>query len=130
MHVKGWQAIRRRKKERRRRAARFARALIRKRGTRYGSTTVVINKSGPPCPRCSQATQVRAHNGLTEKQKRQPFYFERWYCCLNSDCKTTLIMPDEHKVWNDQGDIALTILNSTASPLRGTGCAAKGEVPQ
>ncbi len=62
---------------------------------------IVLDEAGPPCPRCSQATQVREHAAITEKHtRRQPFYYSRWYRCLNPNCKTTLIMPEQYKVWN------------------------------
>jgi hypothetical protein len=82
-----WTAIRKRRKARRRRK------------TRFGITTVV-RESGPPCRRCKQATEVREHGAITEKHLAQPFYYTRWFRCTNRKCKTTLIMPEEFKVWN------------------------------
>ena len=96
-----WTAIRKRRKERRRRS-------------RFGITTVV-RESGPPCRRCKQATEVREHGAITEKHLAQPFYYARWYRCRNPSCKTTLIMPEEFKVWNykpSDGDIALDVLDT------------------
>jgi hypothetical protein len=89
-----------------------ARRKNKKTTTRYGGSTVIVrNEHGPPCPRCHQITEVREHQGLTEKQQRQPFYYARWYRCTNSQCRTTLIMPEEFKVWRGTGDIALDVLN-------------------
>jgi hypothetical protein len=70
MHDTPWQEIRRRKERRRRRK----KAKMKK--TRHGKV-LVLRESGPPCPRCKQATQVREHAAITEKQLRQPFYYLR-----------------------------------------------------
>jgi hypothetical protein len=42
---------------------------------------------------------VREHERIGPKQLARPFYYSRWYCCLNRNCKTKLIMPEEFKVW-------------------------------
>jgi hypothetical protein len=54
---------------------------------------------GDPCPRCGLRTQVRAHIEITEQQLRQPWYYSRWFVCVNRDCRTTLIMPERFKVF-------------------------------
>jgi hypothetical protein len=28
------------------------------------------------------------------------FFYTRWFCCLNKQCKTTLVMPARYKVTN------------------------------
>jgi hypothetical protein len=48
-------------------------------------------------------TEIREHDGVGEKQLRQPFYYRRWFCCTNKDCKTTMIMPERYKVMNPGG---------------------------
>ncbi len=67
---------------------------------------------GPGCPRCSTPMEIRKHRVVGEKQLRQPFYYSQWYCCLNRKCRTTLVMPEEFKVYPDIGsqDIALEVL--------------------
>lgn len=60
----------------------------------------IITCDGPPCFRCGGKTQVRMHKSVTSKQLRQPFYYKEWYYCLNSKCKTTLIMQERHKIFN------------------------------
>jgi hypothetical protein len=72
-----------------------------KSGKRVGKSTIVISKSGPSCPRCRRPTQVRTHAQVGPKQLRQPYYFKRWYFCTNYDCRTTLIMEEQDKKWND-----------------------------
>lgn len=42
--------------------------------------------------------QVREHAAITEKMLRQAVYYTRWYCCMNHQCRTTLVMPEEHRV--------------------------------
>jgi hypothetical protein len=55
--------------------------------------------SGPPCPRCKQPTEIREHVEVTAKELAKPFYYSRWYRCLNNRCKTRLIMPNEFRVF-------------------------------
>jgi hypothetical protein len=88
-----WTGIRKRRKKRRRHAG------GKRRTTRLGKV-VVVNDSGPPCPRCKQPTQVREHKEIGERQLCSKFYFVRWYLCTNRQCRTTLIMPEAFKVWN------------------------------
>lgn len=88
-----WTAIRKRRRERRRHAGGKTQM------TQSGKV-VVVNESGPPCPRCREPTQVRQHKKIGERQLRAKFYFARWYLCTNQHCRTTLIMPETFKVWN------------------------------
>jgi hypothetical protein len=55
---------------------------------------------GDPCPRCCRPTEIREHPEITEKHRRQPYYFTRWFFCTNPDCKVTLHMSERYKVWN------------------------------
>lgn len=57
---------------------------------------------GPPCPRCGRSMQVREHNRITDEQLKRPFFYRLWYRCMNRDCKTTLVMPEQFKVHNTQ----------------------------
>jgi hypothetical protein len=61
----------------------------------------IVGFDGPPCRRCGCPTEIREHERVTEKELGKPFYYRRWYNCRNRDCRTTLIMPDEFKVWNE-----------------------------
>jgi hypothetical protein len=40
-------------------------------------------KDGIPCPRCGEPTVIRQHHVITDKMLRQPFYYLRWYRCVN-----------------------------------------------
>ena len=62
------------------------------------SNTVVVEGDGPPCHRCGQLTRIHGHREVSKKMLSQPFYYERWYVCLNPTCKTTLIMPNDFRV--------------------------------
>jgi prophage regulatory protein len=62
---------------------------------------VVVSADGPPCPLCGAAMEVREHDRITDKHLRQPFYYRRWYRCMQINCATKLVMPEEHKVWNE-----------------------------
>lgn len=64
------------------------------------SSTIRLNEIGPSCPRCGKPTKVCAHRTITSKQLKQPFFYSKWYKCTNELCKTTLIMPEEFRVFN------------------------------
>jgi hypothetical protein len=96
-----WKQIRKRKKERRKReAARLRREGMLPKQLAVPSGTVAVGLDGPKCPRCNKPTQIREHQRIGPKQLRRRFYFRRWFFCMNMDCRTTLIMRDEFKVWN------------------------------
>jgi len=43
--------------------------------------------------------QVREHAHVTRAmQETETFYYSRWHCCTNDDCKTALVMSDRHRV--------------------------------
>jgi hypothetical protein len=60
----------------------------------------VISGMGDPCPRCCLPTQIREHEAIHEKHLRQPFYFRRWFHCMNPQCKVQMIGVERFKVWN------------------------------
>jgi hypothetical protein len=59
----------------------------------------VVGMNGDPCPRCRKPTEIREHTEITAKHLAQPFFYERWFNCVNPACKTTLIMPDRYRVF-------------------------------
>jgi hypothetical protein len=61
---------------------------------------VMVSENGPPCPRCGRPMQIREHDRIRAKQLRQPYYFQRWYCCTYGNCTTTFVMAEKFKVWN------------------------------
>jgi hypothetical protein len=71
---------------------------------------IIIGTNGPPCPRCRRPTQIRMHREIGAKQLRQPYYYSRWFCCTNANCKTTTYMLDEFRVWNE-GSLGPRIMN-------------------
>ena len=60
---------------------------------------IIVRNDDVRC-RCGVLAQAREHRELTTKQLRQPFYFSKWFNCLNQSCKTTIFMKDEYKVVN------------------------------
>jgi hypothetical protein len=42
--------------------------------------------------------QIREPAGVGDRQQRQLFSYTRWFCCMNKQCKTTLVMPARYKV--------------------------------
>ena len=123
-----------------------------KQNSKAQSNTVRVpltEDDGPPCPRCHQPTEIREHKAITAKQLAQPFYYSRWFKCLNGSCHTTLIMPEEFKVYRDSGvgivepapyrDIALDVLDEMNRTRRTFGeftrayyqqCAQEGIDPE
>jgi hypothetical protein len=58
----------------------------------------VVGLDGDPCPRCGQATEIREHTALSDRHLNAPYYFTRWFNCLNPACDTKLIMQERFKV--------------------------------
>ena len=63
------------------------------------SNVRIVPGQGVPCPRCDRATTIRQHVAITAKELAKPFYYRRWYICENRDCRTTMIMPEDCKVY-------------------------------
>jgi len=59
----------------------------------------VVGHDGDPCHRCGQPTEVREHIEITAKHRNQPFYYSRWFYCVNDACQTKQIMPDRFRIW-------------------------------
>ncbi|MGA8158486.1 MAG: hypothetical protein WB822_20245 [Rhodoplanes sp.] len=90
--LKKWDALRKRKKQRRKLEAKPEKPRVK------GNVRILPGFAGPPCPRCRKPMQIREHVAITEKMLRQAAYYKRWYCCMNSKCRTTLVMPEEFRV--------------------------------
>lgn len=60
----------------------------------------VVDHVGLPCPRCGELSETRKHKAMTEKIRRQPYYYTVWFNCVNTRCHTTVFMSDDYKVWN------------------------------
>lgn len=67
--------------------------------------SIVLKEYGVKCPRCKRMTVAFEHRQITDKLKRQPFYYRRWFYCIHDDCKTTYIMLPEYKVFPDNSQI-------------------------
>jgi hypothetical protein len=67
-------------------------------GKRKRRKSIVIPGDGDPCPRCGETMQIREPAGVGDRQQRQLFSYTRWFCCMNKQCKTTLVMPARYKV--------------------------------
>lgn len=63
--------------------------------------SVLVGSDGIPCPRCNKPTEVYEHKAITDKLRRQPFYYSRWFYCRNSSCQTKVIVREEFVVWNN-----------------------------
>jgi hypothetical protein len=85
-----------------RRSRRQRRALVQQQTIKRMSRAQkrrVLPEDGIPCPRCGTTTEAREHTVITAKMLRQPFYYRRWYRCINPRCKTTMVMRDEDRIY-------------------------------
>ncbi len=61
------------------------------------------------CPKCGKNTfERRAHKKITDKMRRQPYFFKEWDVCTN--CRF-IQHYEEFKVWNNN-DMASYIKNA------------------
>jgi hypothetical protein len=67
----------------------------------------IVPGAGNICPRCKLATQIREHKFITQKRLNQPFYYSRWFNCINPNCQTTAIMPEKFRVMRNQKQMTL-----------------------
>ena len=44
--------------------------------------------------------QIREYSNLTDKHLHPSYFYTRWFCCTNKNCRTTLVMPERYKVIN------------------------------
>jgi hypothetical protein len=51
-------------------------------------------------PTLRRAMQIREPDGIGDRQQRQQVFYMRWFCCMNKQCKTTLVMAERYKVMN------------------------------
>jgi hypothetical protein len=80
--------------------------------------TVIIPGDGGPCTRCGQPTQIRAHAVITDKMRRQPFFYSRWPYCVNLSCPTKGIMLPQFMVWNTSARASHMRRNGWSPPER------------
>jgi hypothetical protein len=73
---------------------------IRGKKKRQRDRAVVVPGDGDPCPRCGVPMQIREYSNLTDKHLHRPYFYTRWFCCMNKSCRTTLVMPERYKVMN------------------------------
>jgi len=85
---------------------------------------VVVAGAGDPCPRCGRPTEIREHPRITERERRRPFYYRRWFMCRNPACRTTTIVPAKYQVFN-----APTLVPSQDSSATNLVRATSSEVP-
>jgi hypothetical protein len=78
---------------------RVTRSAMRKK-KRQRDRALVVPGDGDPCPRCGVPMQIREYSNLTDKHSHRPYFYMRWFCCMNKNCRTTLVMPERYKVMN------------------------------
>jgi hypothetical protein len=61
---------------------------------------VIVPGNGDLCSRCGMVMEICEHVEITKKHRRQPFYYSRWFNCINPDCETNFVMPLRYRVWN------------------------------
>jgi hypothetical protein len=65
---------------------------------RQRDRAMVVPGDGDPCPRCGVPMQIREYSNANDKHLRRPYFYSRWFCCMNNNCRTTLVMPERYKV--------------------------------
>ena len=66
---------------------------------RVKQSVLITGNDGPPCPSCGKPTQIRKHKTIRARELKRPFYYSRWYFCVNSKCVTSTILPSEFRVF-------------------------------
>jgi hypothetical protein len=69
--------------------------------SKYHPNRMLVPGDGDPCPRCGMAMQIYEHPQVTKHERRRPFYYSRWFRCMNDRCRTTTVLPDRYRVWNN-----------------------------
>ena len=87
---------------------------------------VVVGHNGKACHRCGRSTEIREHPEVTEKHLAQPYYYSRWFNCVNPKCRTTLIMDDQYRIPPVEApvryqppDIVIEVLNALSASRAG-----------
>jgi hypothetical protein len=52
---------------------------------KYVSNAILIGDDGDPCPRCGQPMRIFQHAEISDRQRRAPFYYAKWYRCFSED---------------------------------------------
>ena len=42
---------------------------------------------------------------ITDRDRRRPYFYSRWFYCTNARCKTTTIVPDRYRVFNVEPEV-------------------------
>ena len=69
--------------------------------SKYHSNRMLVPGNGDPCPRCNMAMAIYEHPQVTRHERRRPFYYSRWFRCMNDSCRTTTVMPERYRVWGN-----------------------------
>ena len=69
-------------------------------GNKKEKSYKVVEGEGKRCPRCGKAAQIREHKEITDKHLSQPFYYSKWFCCVEEGCATNVFMLEEFRIWN------------------------------
>jgi hypothetical protein len=56
-------------------------------------TAILVRVVGVPM-------QIREYSNLIDKHSHRPYFYMRWFCCMNKNCRTTLVMPERYKIMN------------------------------
>jgi hypothetical protein len=72
---------------------------------KYKSNSVLVpDVTGDLCPRCGQPMRIFQHAEISDRQRRAPFFYRVWHRCLQPSCKTTVVLRDEDRQWNLEGE--------------------------
>jgi hypothetical protein len=72
---------------------------------KYKSNSVLVpDVVGDPSPRCGVPMQIFQHREVSNRQRAAPFFYRVWHRCMQPSCRTTVVMRDEDRVWNIDGE--------------------------
>jgi hypothetical protein len=73
-----------------------------KKKMRQRDRAVVVPGDGDPCPRCGVPMQMREYSNSTNQYLRRPYFYTRWFCCMNKSCDLIRLRPGTRRIrfWN------------------------------
>jgi len=90
------------------------------------SRAVVIAGAGDPCPRCGRPTEIREHPRITDRERRRPYYYQRWFYCRNTACRTSTIVAERYRIFNTPNLVPPLCEEVSATDLAAAGSSTEG----
>jgi hypothetical protein len=106
-------AARRQRKKAKRQAREVAKVKL---ATKNNKKRTLVPGDGPPCPRCGEPSQIREHPEVTPKMLAQAYYYSRWFCCIQRDCRTNLFYDERYRVYPHQAAAPVEVVEIDPDP--------------